>query len=73
MLNILFKGSYCGFVSFSLGVLRVAELIVYGWCGNDIVFMLVIYIEIDKINVIVWVVRIIVCDRFSFDIFKDVL
>ncbi|MCH2049671.1 MAG: GntR family transcriptional regulator [Trichodesmium sp. ALOHA_ZT_67] len=73
LLNTLPKGSYCGFVSLSSGVLRAAELIIHGWRGNDIVFMPAIHTEIDKINAIVRVARIIVCDRFSFDILKDVL
>ena len=57
----------------SLGLMYSSILIIHGWRGNDIVFMPAIHTEIDKINAIVRVARIIVCDRFSFDILKDVL
>ena len=77
LLNTLPKGSYCGLVSLSSGLLRAAEVIIYSYRGNDVIVMTSqyteTYVETYKINAMVRVAKIIVCDKFSFDIVKDVL
>ncbi len=73
LLHTLPKGSYCGLVSLSSGFLRAAEVIIHSVRGNDVIVMTAQHTETRKINAIVQSARIIVCDKFSFDIVKAIL
>ncbi|MEB3342952.1 GntR family transcriptional regulator [Okeania sp.] len=73
LLQTLSQGSYCGLVSLSSGLLRAAEVIIHSLRGNDVIVMTAQPTEIHKISAMVRVARIIVCDRFSFDIVKSAL
>jgi len=73
LLHTLPKGSYCGLVSLSSGFLRAAEVIIHSLRGNDVIVMTAQDTETYKINAMVRAARIIVCDKFSFDIVKATL
>ncbi len=77
LLHTLPKGSYCGLVSLSSGLLRAAEVIIHSLRGNDVIVITAqhteTYTETQKINAMVRSARIIVCDKFSFDIVKAAL
>ncbi len=73
LLHTLPKGSYCGLVSLSSGLLRAAEVIIHSLRGNDVIVMTAQDTETHKINAMVRSARIIVCDKFSFDIVKAAL
>jgi GntR family transcriptional regulator len=73
LLNALPKGSFCGLVSLSSGLLRAAEVIIYSWCGDNIIVMTAQNTETNKIDAMVRTARIIVCDKFSSDIVQYAL
>ena len=60
-------------VSLISGLLRAAEVIMYSWCGDNIIVMTAQNTETNKIDAMVRTARIIVCDKFSSDIVQYAL
>ncbi|NES76443.1 MULTISPECIES: GntR family transcriptional regulator [Okeania] len=65
LVNNLSQGSYFGIVSLSSGLLKAAEVIIYSLRGNEINVMTAQQEETHKIDAMVRVAKIIICDKFS--------
>ena len=65
LINNLSKGSYFGIVSLSSGLLKAAEVMIHSLRGNDVIVMTAQQEETHKVDAIVRIAKIIICDRFS--------
>ncbi|MDY7007780.1 MAG: GntR family transcriptional regulator [Cyanobacteriota bacterium] len=65
LVNNLSKGSYFGIVSLSSGLLKAAEVIIHSLRGNDVIVMTAQQEETHKVDAMVRIAKIIICDKFS--------